>query len=359
MEDSLNLSQTRQSEWMDISIDSPRCVAGERFSGEILLSLPSNSEFLTLSLKSHGRESVSIKESGGGLIRHSVDIFTLNQVLSDKFEQGKVQAIFPFTFKLPVFSPASFNFNEKDSEGNLIEVTVSYEIVAVLYSPTKEILICKKNFYVFNRNTRKVLSGSSSQDTLLNCCFCCTQGTSSISISYSDPEHLVCGARKTYKVAVSSGSNRKLESMMGQVLFDLVVKVPGARDFAVSQVISRTVPRLGSIIDASDQVEKLGLDYEVDLEQSRLGNNPCSNSGALFGAEYNIQFYANYNVGCRMKSAGCSLSLHVNPQAPVKDNVEFPHRWDPTEHLISNLNLEASNGIPYPQGTVVVNRKRE
>lgn len=359
MEDSLNLSQTRQPDWMEISIDSPRCVAGERFSGEILLSLPNNSEFLTLSLKSYGRECVYIKESSGGVVQHSVNIFTLNQVLSDKVDLGKVQAIFPFTFKLPVFSPASFHFNEKDSEGNLIEVTVSYEIMAVLYSPTKDILVCKKNFYVFNRNTRKVLSGGTSQETSLNCCFCCTRGLSSISISYSDPEHLFCGTRKTYKVSVSSNANRKLESMIGQVLFDLIVKVPGARDFVVSKVICRTVPRLGSIIGAGDEVEKLELDFEVDLEQSRLGSNPCSNSGALFGAEYSIQFYANYNVGCRMKSAGCSMALHVNPQAPVKDNVDLPYIWDPTEHLIANLNLEASNGIPYPQGTVVENRKRE
>lgn len=358
MDDSLSSSPTRQSEMIDIIMDSPRCIAGERFSGEILLNVPSNSDNLALSLKSRGSESVYIKESTGRVIQHSVNIYNLNQVIAEKVDLGKVQAIYPFTFKLPVFSPATFHFSDKDNEGNLIEVTVSYEIEAVLYSKSNDLLHCKKNFFVFNRNTRKMLSGGTTHDTVLECCLCCNQGISTISLSYSDQEHPVCGARKTYKVSVSSNLNRKLESMMGQVLFELVVRVPGARDFNVSKIISRTVPRLGSIVNASDNVEALGLDFEVDLEQAVFGKNPSSNSGALFGAEYTLEFYANYDVGCRMKNSSCVLSLHVNPQAPVRDNVELPYRWDPIEHLIANLTLETSNGIPYPQGTVVVSRNK-
>jgi hypothetical protein len=52
------------------------------------------------------------------------------------------------------------------------------------------------------------------------------------------------------------------------------------------------------------------------------------------------------------------MQIHVNPDVPVKDSVEYPRKWTPIEHLIANLITETCNGVPYPQGTVLVSRRR-
>ncbi|OMJ69640.1 hypothetical protein SteCoe_32594 [Stentor coeruleus] len=358
LENQRSASLSKNSEWLEISMDSLCCVAGERLSGEILLHLANNTRNLSIILKSRGIEHVKVQEPNGILHEHTSNIYTLNTTISEFVELGKVQSIWPFTFKLPLFSPASFNFTDTDNQGNSIKCQVCYEIEAILCSETDDVIKCKKKFFVLNRNTRKVLNGEISEETPLSCCWCCTQGMSKISLGYIDLEHMSCGATKNYRIDVQSQLNRKLESLMGQVMFKLYVQIPNGKIFEFMKVLSRTVPQLNAIFDGNADRNSLTLEFEVDLSQANFGENPCSNDCALFGAEYYLQFYATYDVGCRSKRAFSEMELHINPVAPVKEALKLPGRWDPKENLISNLILEASNGIPYPQGTVLSNRNR-
>ena len=143
-----------------------------------------------------------------------------------------------------------------------------------------------------------------------------------------------------------------------QVYFELLVQIPGGKSFTISKILSRSVPNVQDIMNKSENRNNINLEFEVDLSQVTLGENACSNDCALFALEYKLQCYATYDIGCRSKRAYCEMPIHVNPLTVFKDNIQLPSKWDPKEHLISNLILEASNGIPYPQGTVLVNRNK-
>ena len=165
-----NNSSSLSGDWLDISMDSLTCVAGERVSGEILLQLPQNSKKLSITLKSKGVESIKVTETTGNVIEHSSNIYTLNTLLTEHVDFGKVQSIYPFTFKLPVFAPATFHLSDRDTQGNHIVAQVNYEIEAILYDENSDILQVKKKINVLNRSTRKVLSGEISEDSTLNAC---------------------------------------------------------------------------------------------------------------------------------------------------------------------------------------------
>lgn len=356
--DEANASFSKANEWVEISIDSMSCVAGERLSGEILVQVTNNSSILSLCLRSKGIESVKVTETSGAVLEHSSNIYTLNTIIAESIEPGKIQSIYPFTFKLPVFSPSSFHFSDSDSEGNHISAQVSYEIEVILFSQSEDLVKCHKKFYVLNRNARKVLSGETSEENFLSCCWCCSRNTSVISLGYLDGVHCLCGGKKKFKISVESALNNKLESLMGQVRYELVVQIPGGKSFNVVKTLSRSVPDLNSIVSGSDNLRQLSLEIGIDFEQVKFGESPCSNDCALFGSEYKLQFYATYAVGCGGQVATCEMPIHVNPVTVLKEEIKVPSRWDPKEHLIANLILEASNGIPYPQGTVLFNRNK-
>ena len=355
--ESLNQSLALGEEWIEVVLDSTKVIAGERVSGEVLVQVLNNENDFKIILKSSGVESVKIVENNGNTIEHSVNVYTLNTVLADVGERGKVQSVFPFAFKVPMYSPSTFHFSGTDPSGNIIQVSVSYSIEAFLLSDCLPPLKKSKILYLHNHSSRQVSAPSFTQSTPLSSC-CINKGQSTISISHTEPGQLLTSSQKTFRVSLASALNNSLAGTFGQVAFNLTVQIPGSREFSFSKIFSRAIPDLDSLFELQGSKNEIGLDFEVNLTEVNCGNFVASNEAALFIAVYRIEFYGNYNIGCGLKSASCVGELQVNPDVPVKDEAEVPRKWNPVEHLISNLIIESSNGVPYPQGTLVVSRNK-
>ena len=344
-ENSQSIYISADNDWLEIVLDSSTCVAGERLSGEILLQLENNISDLSMRFSSKGTEHLKVTERSGKILEYSYSIYTLNNIIAEKVDHGKTQNIYPFTFKLPAFSPATFHFSDNDSEGNHILAQISYEIEAVLYSGSQEILKCTKRFFALNRNTRMILSGENSDDSALICCCCFPRGLSTISFGYLDSIHCTCGNIKRYKVCIKSPLNASLRGLKGQIIYQLLIQIPMGRSYIVTKTISKSVPDLSSIIRENQDLQALNLEFEADLEHLNFGENPCSNECNLFGSEYKLQFFASYGVGCRNKISSCEMLIHVNPLTIQKETPSIPDRWEPKEHLISNLIVEVNDSI--------------
>ena|SRR3569623_1365457 len=87
------------------------------------------------------------------------------------------------------------------------------------------------------------------------------------------------------------------------------------------------------------------MDFEANLDLS-FGENVSTNESSLIQAQYKAQAFVLYDVGCRTKRSEASLNVHVNPKVVEIRNIELPINWNPKESSISNLILEASNGLP-------------
>ena len=355
--ESLNQSLTSGEEWIEVVLDSIKVVAGERVSGEVLVQILNNENDFKIILKSSGVESVKIVENNGNTIEHSVNVYTLNTVLAEVSERGKVQSVFPFAFKVPMYSPSTFHFSGTDSSGNLLQVSVSYSIEAFLLSDSLTPLKKSKILYLLNRSSRQTLAPSFTQSTSFSTC-CINKGQTIICISHTETAQLSTSSQKTFRISLASGLNNSLEGTFGQVVFNLAVQIPGSREFTFSKIFSRAIPDLDSLFELQGSKNEIGLDHEVNLTDLNCGKFVASNEAALFIAVYRIEFYGNYNIGCGLKSASCIGELQVNPDVPAKDESEVPKKWNPVEHLICNLIIESSNGVPYPQGTLILSRNK-
>jgi hypothetical protein len=219
-------------------------------------------------------------------------------------------------------------------------VDVSYEVHARLLDESGEFLSVCKTFYVFNKNTRKVLNGEAAIEEPFDCCFCIPRGLSRVSIGHITPDHQKWKSSKFYKVSLISDTNTSLQSLLLQIEYNLIVIVPG-KEYRISRILSRTAPNLHEIIGAATDISNIPYDYQADLNIDEQNDNPSSNDSSLFASVYTIQAFATYAAGCGSKILCCELETHINPNTPSKDLLTLPTKWNPEEYLITNLIAES------------------
>jgi hypothetical protein len=332
-------------DWIDISIDSPYFVAGDRVSGEILVQFCNETDNSSLNFKSSGVELIKVTDINGKIKEQSNNIYTLSSLIAEKLDTQARQVIFPFTFKLPLYSPASFHFLDTDTKGNQVLVSIEYEIEATITTKSLEILKTRKILTILSKNTRKLLAGLS-EDINLSFYGCCYRRSTSISIQHMDQDQCKCGSMKKYKVNIRSDINQRLISLSGQVLFEIAVQFPDGKSFYISKSTLKTMLSLDYMLNQTSDPNNLELDFEVDLMHIDHGSNPCSNYSSSFTAEYKLQLSANYKIGCSSAMAFSEMVLHVDPYESAKEPSKPLDKWEPKEYLISNLTLDLIHQMP-------------
>lgn len=341
------------SSWLKISLDSSYFTAGERVTGEVMVfTKTSNTKIL---LKSLGTEKLSLKKPGSQVVHHSTQIFSLDVELTKI--ASETQAVYPFTFKLPSFSPASFSFTDSDVESNNVTCEISYYIEAILIHNTDELLKDALPFIMFNKNSRLIISPHIDFTSVLTACWCFQKGISTISIEPTDVHHISCKDQKKYRIIINSQSNQTLASVIGQVIYEVKFIIPGEKTLQLRKIISRSVPNIEFLKRDAADINSIVYILETDLSAINIGDNPCSNKSSMCCSEYKLQVFAVYDVGCRSKRAECEIPLQVNPTKLKNERPEPPSFWEPIEHTLQSFMLSSDheNSEPYSQRKVNIN----
>ncbi|OMJ78372.1 hypothetical protein SteCoe_21802 [Stentor coeruleus] len=342
-----------ESSWLKISLDSSYFTAGERVTGEVMVfTKTSNTKIL---LKSLGTEKLSLKKPGSLVVHHSTQIFSLDVELMKI--ASETQAVFPFTFKLPSFSPASFSFADSDVELNNVMCEITYYIEAILIHNSNELQRDILPFVMLNKNSRLIISPHIDFTSTLTACWCFQRGISTISIEPMDMNHISCKDQKKYRIIINSQSNQTLASIIGQVVYEVKFIIPGEKTLQMRKIISRSVPNIDSLKRDAPDINSIVYIFETDLSAINIGDNPCSNKSSMCFSEYKLQVFAVYDVGCRSKRAECEIPLQVNPKKSKNEKPEPPSFWEPIEHSLKSFILSTDHSDPesYSQNNININ----
>jgi hypothetical protein len=324
--------------WVKITLDSTFFVAGERVSGEVNCAV---SEEVQILIKSFGDEEIKITQADGKSHSFSSKIYKLSEKIKDHPESS--QSVFPFTFKVPQYAPASFNYEDLCSSGVKISASISYFIQVQLTSNEKVLAEDTQNFTILNKLSRVVIPAVNEYSLDLTSCFCVSRGSCKIMIKSFDQSHVKCYEDKKYQVSVSSPSNQVLQSVIAQLVVDLTFSLPGINDIKQRKVLTRLVPDL-SEFHAKKNDGIFLFDFHIGGIE-RFGENPSSNLTGVLNCEYRLQVFAVYDVGCRSKRAEFELFLQINPVCGKEIVVCFPEGWQPEEHHLKSFLAQISDEI--------------
>mmetsp|Transcript_22556 Transcript_22556/g.22299 ORF Transcript_22556/g.22299 Transcript_22556/m.22299 type:complete len:229 (-) Transcript_22556:33-719(-) len=198
---------------------------------------------------------------------------------------------------------------------------------------------------IFNRNTRVSRQYSVNSTKPLVSCFCIKRGASAINLCYQGTDHSQIGKTSKFRLGIDHKSTQApIISIVGQLLFELTVQIPGDRTYNYTTLVCRNAPNLHTLSHIDSTPKE--MEYEANLANLEFGNNVSTNETGLIQATYKAQVFVLYDVGCRTKRSEASLTVHVNPKVIEERKIELPTSWEPKESSISNLILEACNGLP-------------
>ena len=329
--------------WIKLMIDSPYFVAGERVSGEVLVSQVGKSGKLTIN--AIGVEKIQIESLTRNQISRSNTIFTVEEQLA--LINSDTLGVYPFSFKLPAFAPASFHFFDTDSDHNSIFSEISYKIETRLFNEEKEFLMESVNFIVWARNSRLIINQKLEFASELTSCWCFSRGFSNIHIETADFQYFICKESKKYRLLIECIENQHLVSIIGQIVFEISFVVPGEKTVFIRKIISRCVPSVEDLKKSASDLRKLHYIVDADLSQINFGNNPCSNHAGFFNSEYKLQLFAVYDIGFRSKRAECEVSIQINPILTKKENPVIPENWNPKEYPLKSFVPNTSYSTAY------------
>ena len=326
--------------WVKVILDSSHFTAGERASGEINVStLAENTKIV---FKSEGKEMFTVRYPNGQAKSVMNEVYSLQEEFSDL--SSSQQSVFPFTFKIPQYAPASFHYKDTDDEGNLLTSEIIYSLEAVLVHNGSALARDTLCFTVFNKLSRVIIPPSVDSISQLTSCCCLSRGSSQIIIESLNNLHVHCNENKKYKIWINSENNEYLESVIVQLVFDIRIELPGEKEKYIRRVINRCVSDLQGVKKEAEDVGKLEFVFDADLKME-FGANPSSNQSVFCNSEYKVQIFTIYSIGCRSKRGEFEVFLQVNPLSIPQKPAEFPENWNPREKNLKSLLVSAGTNF--------------
>lgn len=324
--------------WIRLVLPCKYYVAGDKLTGELFSSVYEKDTKIVL--KVMGEEQVSI-DSITSKTHQSASIFTAYKEILDPSLSSHLKSIFPFTFHIPDYAPASFHFLDTDSSNNIVSAEVFYILEAELHYSGEILTKDTIEFTVFSKNYKEAYGKSSNSSTTRLKSFCCVpRGRSYISIELSGESE---ENERKFEVFIESGNNKKLDSVIIQVVCDINLNVQD-KNLSFRKIVNRKVVT-PSILAFTTSGEKLNFMYGAKVESESIGPNASTNKAKFFSCRYNIQALAMYNIGLHSTESECLLPLLVNPIPVVNESPSFPSDWSVADHYFETPKM--SSGSSY------------
>lgn len=338
---SIPFEESRSELFVFIELDYTKYVAGERVTGEILLNIPTAIEGCQLRLASGGFEEIELyNKSMELLIQDRREIFSISSTIktwNDITPSG--QHIFPFSFKIPPFAPATFVYEGYDQIKKFLKANIEYFIQVKLETLNGFVLKLNdtKELLIFNRMHRSNPEYSiETQELLTSCCFM-KKGLTRVMLRVSNSEHpYVSGNSKFHLRVDNKQSSTRLDTLEIIVIMELLLGTGLNSKFDFSSQVE--IARHFRPFSVQAGIEQ-GLESSIHLNFPEELNPSC-NSSVLIQCSYKLEVLLNYNVRCKKAPILITLPLHINPKTRLqRDKMKMPENWKPQEYSIYNLHV--------------------
>ena len=326
-------------------LDCYSYIAGEKVTGEILLSIAEPLSQVSLKLHSKGQEEVQVfsyQDRSQKLVEESSEVFSLDTEVCkwDHLQVG--QFVFPFNFKLPAYSPATFYYSCEDPAGNYIKAEVIYSISVKLELKAGHSLTHSRIVHVKNsRSLERPAPSIEANSTLTGCFF--NKGNTSFKLNVGNVDHCIVGGDVRYKLLPdNSHCKAPINQIIGAILIDFEV-VTKKGSFRVLKKLSEA-NRATWISAFTSMIYEKDFEYQADLKVPSEELNPGSNQSAIIRCEYFIECSVFYDIPCMKHPIVIRLPFHVNPKVNYrKEDPALPYNWSPVESPIFSFIVRSSD----------------
>jgi hypothetical protein len=328
----------RQENFLYIELDYIRFVAGERATGEVLINLPKPVDGCFLRFICVGTEELTIYDTTEQvMIQERREILAIRSTLKTWNEYMPAgQFVFPFSFKIPHFAPATFYYEGEDSTTRRIKARVEYHIEAMLESISSAEIKCssRRELQVCNRMIRSKTEYSADLNEAINC-LCFFKGNTNLSLKIANSDHPSIGSSSKFVLVIdNSGCSTAISHFEVKLVMQLSPgdAIANEQNFYSSREVWKAT--LLRQVDAGGQFSQEGV-VDVNFEEML---NPGSNSGVLIKCFYQLVAVVTYCLPCGSSDVTISLPIHINPRNKVvREAPMMPETWNPQEFSIHNL----------------------
>lgn len=332
-----------------VVLDCFSYVSGDNVTGEVCLNIIKNVPRASLKIVVKGVETIIVYDKVikvAPLVEERSEVFNIEENIQtwDEFQPGHY--IFPFSFKVPFYAPATFNFSGEDPSGRYLKAEIFYHISAKLLSNHKETnqvhsrIITIKNRDCLSKPTSSIETSS----IVPSCCFS-SRGTTKFYLHIKNHDHTSINTEVKFNLEPDNSLCKvPVNHVTALVISDITLSTYKG-NFHSTKVIS-TIERAAWINSYSNRVYEKDFDYVVELKGFSEELNPCSNLTPLISCKYFVEMRVFYDVIFNKRPVVIRVPFHVNPHVFYgKEEVLLPLDWNPIEAPICYFVPEMKNSL--------------
>lgn len=325
---------TQSSDSLFIILDSNTYTAGDKVTGEILLSLHEAFNDSELVFSASGTEEVTVfdpVDQSRLLVEEKSEVFYISNPIYKWQYLNAGQYIFPFSLKIPAHCPSSFYFSSVDERKHYIKASISYEITVNLLTATSKFsqsaLFFVKNKLALTRSQIKI-------NTIEEIRGCCSlQGTTKFVLSTLNNEHCEVGGQLLFRL---EPDNKNCKAPINRVISKVLVEVT----FSTSRGEYKLIKELASIDRAAWVSGQSSLTFIKDFEYccglEVHEMNLSSNLTPVIKCEYFLKIFVFYDTFGKERPVELVINFHVNPKLQGHKEIPvLPENWNPEEFGIT------------------------
>ena len=340
-----SFSSTGAESFLFLVLDCYSYTAGENITGEILMLISESIGSSKLKISSKGEEKVSVfdhKDKSRVLVEESRDVYNLDTTINS-WDAGLPagQYVFPFTFKIPSFSPSSFYYSGSDPLGNYLKAEVIYQVSVKLDLGSSPGLTHTRFLYIKNSACLDKPGPSIEATAQISACCLSNRGTTDFALSVGNTDHCQVNGEVMYKlIPNNSKCKAPINQVVGSVLMELEVNTHKG-SFRVVKKLSE-IDRATWISAFTSMIYERDFEYHSDLKHESEELNPCSNKCSLMRCEYFVEMRVYYDIAFKGDPVIIRLPFHVNPKITYrKEDPRLPYNWNPVESTIYNFVVDS------------------
>lgn len=325
-----------------VNLDSCNHHAGDRIKGRIFLNIKSNFPDSRLVLTSLGYENLTVITASHSISEYKNEIFHNSSIIQEwEFLQNASQYIFPFSFKLPFYAPATFEFDGFDQNNNNLKASIEYYIKAALIEKDSVVLEDEAMFSILSNKARQKPQESKLDIRLKTCC-CLKKGNSHINLSQVEKINPSYGSLCRFNLQINWEKYKgKIREIKGTILYKLYLTIPGDRTYEYSKQLF-DFNHSQSFLNNSDSVVALN-EFDVLIE-GQFGENASSNSTAMIHSTYEAEAEIEFTFNVSHQHLKIQLPVYVNPKTLLDKEYSIKGEWSPESFEIRSVYLQTKAG---------------
>lgn len=325
-----------------VCLDSYNYHAGDRIKGRIFLNIKSNFPECRLVLTSSGNEKLTVVTASHSISEYINEIFHNSSVIQEwEFLQTASQYVFPFSFKLPFYAPATFEFDSFDQSKNSLKALIDYSIKATLMEKENVVLEDEAVFNVLTNKARQKPQESNLDVRLKTCC-CFRKGNSHINLAQIEKVNPSYGSMCRFHLKINWEKYKgKIRGIKGSVLYKLFLTIPGDRTYEYTKQLF-DFNHSQSFLNSTDSVVALN-EFDVLIE-GQFAENASSNSTAMIQSTYEAEAEIEFNFNVSHQHLKIQLPVYVNPKEFLDREYSIKGDWSPEGFEIRSVYLQTKAG---------------